>query len=84
MPGGRYFPSGIFLESHVMDQYPSYPKWVYIKRASGGVEAMLIETPDGLKKITESWAESPAGPFVSASDPRKVRRSSKRAVVGGG
>ena len=68
-------------------QYPSYPKWVYVKTSDGVVEPRLLDTPDDLKKITASWAESPAGPFTSATDARKVprvKRGSKRVVVGGG
>ena len=65
----------------------SYPKWVYVKTSDGVVEPRLLDTPDDLKKITISWAESPAGPFTPATDVRKVprvKRGSKRAVVGGG
>jgi hypothetical protein len=65
-------------------QYPSYPKWVYVKTSDGVIEPTLLDTPDDLKKITASWAESPAGPFTFAIDPKKARRASKRAVVGGG
>ncbi len=68
-------------------QYPSYPKWVYVKSSEGVIEPRLLQTPDDIKKITVSWAESPAGPFTSAVDVKKAsraRRLSKRAVVGGG
>lgn len=68
-------------------QYPSYPKWVYVKSSEGVIEPRLLQTPDDIKKITVSWAESPVGPFTSAVDVKKAsraRRLSKRAVVGGG
>jgi hypothetical protein len=68
-------------------QYPSYPKWIYVKTSDGVVEPRLLDTPDDLKKISLSWAESPAGPFSAVIDPKKAnksRRVSKRVVVGGG
>jgi hypothetical protein len=68
-------------------QYPSYPKWVYVKTSDGVIEPTLLDTPDDLKKITTSWAESPAGPFSAVTDPKKAfkaKRASKRVVVGGG
>jgi hypothetical protein len=46
----------------------NYPKWVYLKTASG-VESRLVQSPDELKSIGESWAESPVGPFASAKKP---------------
>jgi hypothetical protein len=62
----------------------SYPKWIYVKKDGGGVtephtvEGFIIETPNDLKKIKESWAESPAGPFVKPSVPKPKRTTKSR------
>lgn len=56
----------------------SYPKWIYVQTGSG-VEGCVIQTPDDLKKVKGSWAESPAGPFSKPSTPKPKRPTKSRS-----
>ncbi len=61
-----------------MDEKVSYPKMVYARR-DGGIINRTVQNPRELSALGPGWAESPSGPFSSATPKRvKVKSKAKR------